>query len=213
MPAPYSDDLRLKAIEALKRESRKIALCRFSKISRNTLNLWIKKLDNTGDIRPILFQKKGAIPKLKDEEKFRDFVKNNQDKTQAKMAEIWVDNVTQQNLSYACKKLGITRKKASAYFAVARRNTHSRPTYGYRERDEEERARFREKLEKIEKIKRIYVDEVGFDNREDYPYGYSPKGTRCRALKSGKRTERVSWIGALRDKKLFAPLTFEGSCN
>jgi DDE superfamily endonuclease len=57
------------------------------------------------------------------------------------------------------------------------------------------------------------VDESGFDNREDYPYGFSPKGERCYALKSGKRTERVSWITALRDKTLFAPLTFEGSCN
>ena len=59
----------------------------------------------------------------------------------------------------------------------------------------------------------MYVDEAGFDNREDYPYGYSPKGERCYALKSGKRTERVSWITALREKSLFAPLTFEGSCN
>lgn len=59
----------------------------------------------------------------------------------------------------------------------------------------------------------VYVDEAGFDNREDYPYGYSPKGERCYALKSGKRTERVSWISALREKKLFAPLTFEGACN
>ncbi len=59
----------------------------------------------------------------------------------------------------------------------------------------------------------VYVDEAGFDNRDDYPYGYSPKGERCYALKSGKRTERVSWIAALKEGKVFAPLTFEGSCN
>jgi transposase len=57
------------------------------------------------------------------------------------------------------------------------------------------------------------VDEAGFDNREDYPYGYSPKGERCYALKSGKRRERTSWLSALKDGKLLAPLTFEGSCN
>ena len=28
-----------------------------------------------------------------------------------KMAELWGDNVTQQNISYFCQKLGITRKK------------------------------------------------------------------------------------------------------
>ena len=59
----------------------------------------------------------------------------------------------------------------------------------------------------------VYVDEAGFDNRDDYPYGYSPKGERCYALKSGQRKERVSWIAALREGKVFAPLTFEGSCN
>jgi transposase len=59
----------------------------------------------------------------------------------------------------------------------------------------------------------VYVDEAGFDNRDDYPYGYSPKGERCYALKSGQRKERVSWVAALREGKVFAPLTFEGSCN
>lgn len=53
------------------------------------------------------------------------------------------------------------------------------------------------------------MDEAGFDNREDYPYGYSPKGERCHAFRSGKRTERVSWLSALKEGKLFAPLTKE----
>lgn len=57
------------------------------------------------------------------------------------------------------------------------------------------------------------MDEAGFDNRDDYPYGYSPKGTRCYALKSGKRVARVSWIAALKSGKVFAPLTYEGCCN
>lgn len=57
------------------------------------------------------------------------------------------------------------------------------------------------------------MDEAGFDNREDYPYGYSLKGERCYALKSGKRTERVSWLSALKSGNLLAPLTFEGCCN
>lgn len=58
-----------------------------------------------------------------------------------------------------------------------------------------------------------YVDESGIDNRDEYPYGYCPKGERFHSLKSGKRTERVSFIAALREKDLFAPMTFEGSCN
>ena len=44
-------------------------------------------------------------------------------------------------------------------------------TYGYQERDEEKRVEFRDQLEKIANNRKIYVDEAGFDNREDYPYG------------------------------------------
>ena len=86
-------------------------------------------------------------------------------------------------------------------------------TSGYRERNEKKRAEFLAKLKSIDSNRLIYVDEAGFDNREDYPYGYSPKGERCYDLKDGKRTERVSWIAALREKKIFAPLTFEGSTS
>lgn len=119
-------------------------------------------------------------------------------KLSQQIADLWGEGWTQQNVSYACQQLGITRKKK---------------TYGYQERDENKREEFKRRLSKIEPQRRVYVDESGFDNREDYPYGYSPKGERCYALKSGKRTQRVSWITALRDKTLFAPLTFEGSCN
>jgi transposase len=59
----------------------------------------------------------------------------------------------------------------------------------------------------------VYVDEAGIDNRDEYPYGYCEIGHRFHALKSGKRTERVSWIAALKQGKMFAPLTFTGSCN
>ena len=57
------------------------------------------------------------------------------------------------------------------------------------------------------------MDEAGIDNREEYPYGYCKIGERFQALKSGKRTHRVSWIAALKQGNLFAPMTFDGSCN
>lgn len=84
MPAPYSYDLRKKAIEAVKRGQRKTDVCSLLKISRNTLDLWLKRSEQTGDIRLSIPQQKGAIPKIKDEERFREFVKENQDKTQGK---------------------------------------------------------------------------------------------------------------------------------
>lgn len=93
------------------------------------------------------------------------------------------------------------------------RDNKKKKTYGYQERNELERDAFREKLAKIAEKRKVYVDEAGFDNKEDYPYGYSPRGERCYALKSGKKRERTSWISALKKGKIFASLTFEGSCN
>ena len=86
-------------------------------------------------------------------------------------------------------------------------------TYGYRERGEIERQEFQEKLKVLKREKIVYVDEAGIDNREDYPYGYCEIGKRFFDLKSGRRTERVSWIAALNQGRIFAPLTFKGSCN
>ena len=60
---------------------------------------------------------------------------------------------------------------------------------------------------------RVYIDESGIDNREDYGYGWNEKGQRFFDLKSGKRSIRVSIISGLCQGKLIAPFTFEGACN
>lgn len=111
MAAPYSYDLRSKAIEAVKRGEKKIKVSRFFKISRNTLNLWLIQERETGDYQALQTGGVGTQPKIRDLEAFGEFVKEHQDKTQQQIAELWGNNLTQQNVSYACKKLGITRKK------------------------------------------------------------------------------------------------------
>jgi hypothetical protein len=51
------------------------------------------------------------------------------------------------------------------------------------------------------------------DSRDDYAYGYSPKGERLYALKSGRRSARVNIIAGLCNQQLLAPFTIEGVCN
>lgn len=136
MGAAYSYDLRMKAIEAVKRGEQKSHVSRLLKISRNTLDLWIKREKETGSVRATERSPRGAR-KIKDQARFQEFVRENCDKTQGQMAELWGDDVTQQNISHTLKKLGITRKK----------------NYGYRERNEEERIKFQEQLSKVEKSK------------------------------------------------------------
>lgn len=111
MAAPYSYDLRSKAIKAVKRGERKTNVCRMLKISRNTLDLWLKREEQTGDYQAITAFQKGCRHKITDWERFREFAKKHGDKTQAQMASLWGDNVTQQNISDALSKIGPSRKK------------------------------------------------------------------------------------------------------
>ena len=99
MPAPYNYDLRKKAIAAVKQGHRKIEVCRLLKISRNTLDLWLKREQITGDCQASTNYQKGRVPKIREPEKFQQFVREHQDKTQKQMAHLWGDNVTQQNMA------------------------------------------------------------------------------------------------------------------
>ncbi|NET74360.1 MAG: hypothetical protein F6K62_26650 [Sphaerospermopsis sp. SIO1G2] len=119
MPKPYSYDLRSKAIclqqrfaiAAYHSGKKKIEISRYFNISRNTLDLWLKQEAETGDYHPKKPGIKENHGKIKNLEEFQIFVDKNKGKTQKEMAKLWGQNMTQQNISYGCKKLGITRKK------------------------------------------------------------------------------------------------------
>lgn len=111
MPAPYSDDLRRKAIAAVKRGERKIDVSKMFYISRNTLDLWLKREQETGNCRAITNYQQGCRHKITDWERFEVFVAQHGGKTQAQLASLWGEGVTQQNISAAIQKLDISRKK------------------------------------------------------------------------------------------------------
>ncbi len=111
MPAPYSYDLRQKALAAVKRGERKSDVSRMLNISRNTLDLWLKRFEQTGDCQAITDYQQGNRHKITDWQRFREFAQKHGDKTQGQMASVWGDNVTQQNISGALQKLGLSRKK------------------------------------------------------------------------------------------------------
>ncbi|EAM49690.1 putative transposase [Crocosphaera watsonii WH 8501] len=51
MPAPYSYDLRTKVINAIDEGMTKTQASRLFGISRNTINLWLKKKEETGSYK------------------------------------------------------------------------------------------------------------------------------------------------------------------
>jgi transposase len=89
----------------------KTNVSRMLNISRNTLDLWLKRKEQTGNCRAITHYQQGCCHKITDWERFREFAKEHGDKTQAQMAKLWGDNVTQQNISEALHKIGLSRKK------------------------------------------------------------------------------------------------------
>ena len=110
MPAPYSEDLRQKVIAAVDRGERKTDVSRMFNISRNTLDLWLARQAETGSCRAKATVRKPKT-KISDWERFREFVKQYGDKTQIEIAKLWGEGVTQQNISDAMKKVGVSRKK------------------------------------------------------------------------------------------------------
>ena len=69
-------------------------------------------------------------------------------------------------------------------------------TYGYREGDAAKRVSFLAQLAEIPAGQRVYVDESGMDERDDYSYGWCERGKRFEALKSGRRGGGVNMIAA-----------------
>ena len=63
---------------------------------------------------PVALETTSLVPSphiIEIEQTFRQFLAQNKDKTQKQIAELWGEGLTQQNVSYVLKKLGITRKK------------------------------------------------------------------------------------------------------
>lgn len=111
MPAPYSDDLRQKAVAAVKRGERKTDVSRTLNISRNTLDLWLKREATLGHCHAIKHYQQGSRHKITDWQRFREFIKQHGGKSQAQLANLWGDGVTQQNISDALHKIEVSRKK------------------------------------------------------------------------------------------------------
>ncbi|MEO1622356.1 MAG: IS630 transposase-related protein [Cyanobacteria bacterium J06632_3] len=111
MPAAYSLDLRQKAVAAIDRGEKKSHVSQTLNISRNTLDLWLKRREETGSLAPQTPVKKGPNPKINDLDAFQQFATEHGRLTARRMAELWPEPVSDVTLGKALKKIGFTRKK------------------------------------------------------------------------------------------------------
>jgi transposase len=120
MPKPYSYDLRQKVLQAIKLDGlKKSEASQLFNISRNTIDLWLKRLEETGDYQAKVNQPPGNGHKITDWEEFREFASSHGDKTQVEMAKLWKEQISDRTISRALKKIGFTRKKRPMAIANA----------------------------------------------------------------------------------------------
>ena len=112
MPKPYSYDFRQKVLQAIELDGlKKSEASELFNISRNTINLWLQRKAQTGDVKALPNRPPGNNHKIIDWEQFRAFAKNHGDKTQVEMAQLWEGDISDRTISRALKKIGFTRKK------------------------------------------------------------------------------------------------------
>jgi transposase len=127
MAKPYSYDLRQKVIQAIKLDGlKKSEASLLFNISRNTIDLWLKRFSETGDYQAKPNQPPGNDHKITDWEEFREFAKAHGDKTQVEMAKLWKEQISDRTISRALKKIGFTRKKKLMAIANAMKSNDKR---------------------------------------------------------------------------------------
>jgi transposase len=112
MAKPYSYDLREKVINAIELEGlKKSDASQLFNISRNTIDLWLKRKAQTGDFKPKPNKPPGHNHKITDWDKFREFAQTHGDKTQEQMAQLWEGDISSRTISRALERIEFTRKK------------------------------------------------------------------------------------------------------
>lgn len=112
MAKPYSLDLRQKVIHAIERDGMK--KCEASlvfQVSRNTIDLWLKRKAATGSLAPNAPSSAPRQRKITDWAAFRTFAEQHRHHTQAAMAEHWPGEMSQRTISRALQQINWTRKK------------------------------------------------------------------------------------------------------
>ena len=112
MPKPYDYDLRCKVIEAIELNGMKRSeASEVFGISRNTIHQWFRLRAETSDVQPRASNHHGHSHKITDWDKFQAFVSAHPGKTQAQLAQLWSDDISERTISRALQRIKFTRKK------------------------------------------------------------------------------------------------------
>jgi transposase len=111
MARAYSYDLRLKVMNFVDKGKTIKEASRVFLISRKTIMEWKRIKKESGDFKAKTGYQTGHRRVIKDIEKFKEFVKQNYDKSGAEMARLWDQKVSPTTITRLLNKLGYTYKK------------------------------------------------------------------------------------------------------
>ncbi len=115
MGAPYSKDLRLRVLAALDNGMSKWRAHQTFKVSRSTIDDWLKLREKTGKIEATINYHRGPAPALNDSLELRSFIEEHKNSTLSQIAEAWFaargQRLSTVTFSKTLKRLGYTRKK------------------------------------------------------------------------------------------------------
>lgn len=76
MPAPYSYDLRQKVVQAIDKGMGKSEASKAFNLSRNTIDLWLKRRETTRDFKAESEYQQGSRHKITDWQEFQKFAQS-----------------------------------------------------------------------------------------------------------------------------------------
>ena len=113
MPGAYSVDLRKKVLGAVdKKELSKGAIAKTFNVDRKTIYNWKKQRNRTGNLDPVTDHYKNRKLKINDFEKFKAFIRENQNMTLKQLAQKW-GGVSSETIRRTLNNLGYSFKKNS----------------------------------------------------------------------------------------------------
>lgn len=161
-------------------------------VSIRSIYKWVKMEANGEDLTP---KKRIDKPRKVDYESLKLAIENHPNATQKELGMLF--GMSGWGVGKALRRIGIVLKK----------------TLSYKEADKEKQTIFLERIKDIPKEQLVYVDESGINQALHKEYGYAKRGVKIHDTVCGMRFVRENFIAAKVEKRVVAPMCYQGNCD
>ena len=198
----YSQDLRERVLRAADLGRPRAEIVQLFGVSLATIKRYLKQRREEGHVRPKAIPGRPPMKRAPVEAGVLPQLQANADATLEQHCALWEqahgERVSRWTMSRAITRLGWTRKKKSL---------------GATERNEEERAAWRENASTLPTESLVVIDETGSNIALTPLYARAPKGERARGSVPRNRGKNTTLIAALSLEGMGAAFILEGSAN